>query len=99
MTFGEINTAILGGSHTEDELRRIVRSASSKLKLVVEQRGLAVAGKLRLQMKVGFGDKSIPKYSRQSYKEGKIVKMNKTRAAVDVDGVRWTVPFAMLTVV
>jgi hypothetical protein len=98
MTFGEINTAVISDSLTEDELRRIVRSATSRLRTILNQKGLAIAGGLRLGMKVGFGNKADPGLSRRSYKEGKIVAVNKTRAVVLSDGVRWTVPFTMLEV-
>jgi hypothetical protein len=99
MTFGEINTAVISDSLTEDELRRVIRSATDRLKFVRGQRGLAIAGALKPGMKVGFGRKDVPDFSKQSYKEGKIVAVNKTRAVVLAGGVRWTVPFTLLAVV
>jgi hypothetical protein len=99
MTFGEINTAVISDSLTEDELRRVIRSATDRLKFVRGQRGLAIAGGLKLGMKVGFGRTDDPSFSKRSYKEGKIVKVNKTRAVVLVDSMRWTVPFTMLKIV
>lgn len=99
MTFAEINTAILTESLSEEELRKIVRSSAQKLKLVVESKGLAVAHKLSRGTKVGFGRKDVSEFSRKSYKEGKVIKVNKTRAVVAVDGMNWTVPFSMLSIV
>lgn len=99
MTFAEINTAILIESLSEEELRKLVRSSAQRLKLVVESNGLAVAHKLRRGTKVGFGKKDASSFSKQSYKEGKVIKVNKTRAVVAVNGMSWTVPFSMLSIV
>lgn len=98
MNFGEINTAIISDPLTEDDLRRLILSATQRVKFLRGSRSLAIAGALRPGMTVGFGDKSYYT-SKRSYKEGKIVKMNKTRAVVLVDSMRWTVPFTMLKVI
>lgn len=96
MNFGEINTAIISDPLTEDDLRRLIRSANQRVKFLEDARSVLIAGSLRIGTKVGFGYKDNPEYSKRSYKEGKVIKLNKTRAVVLVGDRRWTVPFTML---
>lgn len=99
MTAQEIRDQILIGKYTGDELRSFIRASHDSQKVANEHAGLVISSRLRPGMTVGFGDKGAPEWSKRHYVEGKIIKLNRTRAIVLAKGVRWTVPFDMLSIV
>ena len=89
MTVTEIQSAILSGNFTDRELRDINGSIVNILKADRRAKTAAAKRKLHVGMQVRFQGR-----------QGKIVKINRTRCIVDTGGFRnWTVPMTMLEAV
>ena len=89
MTVAEIQSAILNGKFTDRELRDINGTIVNILKADRRAKTAAAKRKLYVGMQVRFQGR-----------QGKIVKINRTRCIVDTGGFRnWTVPMTMLEAV
>ena len=68
---------------------RLIRSA-------INDRIIEVGSAIKYDL--GKGDKVVIDSPRRELKEeGTIVKVNRTRAVVLIDGTKWNVPFALIT--
>ena len=71
-----------------DELRLIQSAVRDRIKEVASA----------IKYDLDKGDKVIIDSPRRELKEeGTIVKVNRTRAVVNIDGTSWNVPFSMIT--
>ena len=71
-----------------DELRLIQSAIRDRIKEVASA----------IKYDLDKGDKVIIDSPRKELKEeGTIVKINRTRAVVNIDGTSWNVPFSMIT--
>ena len=71
-----------------DELR-LIRSA-------INDRIIEVGSAIKYDL--GKGDKVVIDSPRRELKEeGTIVKVNRTRAVVNIEGKKWNVPFSLIT--
>ena len=86
MTVAEIQTAILRGQFTDRELRDINGTIVNILKADRKKKVAAAKRNLHVGMEVTFQGR-----------QGKIVKINRTKCVVDVGGIRgrWSVPMTM----
>ena len=86
MTVAEIQTAILRGTFTDRELRDINGTIVNILKADRKKKIASAKRNLSVGMEVKFG-----------HRQGKIVKINRTKCVVDVGGsrARWNVPMTM----
>ena len=76
----------ISGLNSLEDLRHIKSVIMDKITLVAKSN----ARKLKPGMKVKISGSN-------RLEKGTIIKVNRTRAVVDVDGIQWTVPFSMLT--
>ena len=76
----------ISGLNSLEDLRHIKSVIMDKITLVAKSN----ARKLKPDMKVKISGSN-------RLEKGTIIKVNRTRAVVDVDGIQWTVPFSMLT--
>ena len=76
----------ISGLNSLEDLRHIKSVVMDKITLVAKSN----ARKLKPGMKVKISGSN-------RLEKGTIIKVNRTRAVVDVDGIQWTVPFSMLT--
>ena len=60
----------------------------------VKDRRRALGNKVKWKLKVG-DNVQITNGGKVEY--GEIIKINRTRAVVSIDDMRWTVPFSMIT--
>ena len=68
---------------------RLIRSA-------INDRIIEVGSAIKYDL--GKGDKVVIDSPRRELKEeGTIVKVNRTRAVVEMNGTKWNVPFALIT--
>ena len=86
MTVAEIQAAILRGQFTDRELRDINGTIVNILKADRKKKVAAAKRNLHVGMEVRFQGR-----------QGKIVKINRTKCVVDVGGLRgrWNVPMTM----
>ena len=50
----------------------------------------------QIKYKLVLGDKVLVNGNKTGKEEGTIVKLNRTRAVVNIDGIKWNVPFSMI---
>ena len=86
MTVADIQIAILNGTFSERELRDINGTIVNILKSDRKKKVAAAKQSLSVGMEVKFQGR-----------QGKIVKINRTKCVVDVGGIRgrWSVPMTM----
>ena len=60
----------------------------------VKQRGTSIGQFIKYELKPG--DKVLVNGNKVGKEEGTIVKLNRTRAVVSIDSIKWNVPFSMI---
>tara|TARA_R100001594_G_scaffold143119_1_gene190732 strand:+ start:100 stop:396 length:297 start_codon:yes stop_codon:yes gene_type:complete len=60
----------------------------------VKQRRTSLGQFIKYELKPG--DNVLVNGNRARKEEGTIVKLNRTRAVVNIDGIKWNVPFSMI---
>lgn len=84
--------AIQSADLTEQDLRYLEAMVQAKLGLFRKQQ----AARLRPGMRVGFGRKGA--VGKQAWKVGRFLRLARTRATIECDGVLWTVPLSMVEI-
>jgi hypothetical protein len=75
------------------ELRHINRAVIERIKLIQDTKALSIKHTLRIgQTVIVSGGRRLTK------EEGKVTKINRTKAVVDIKGTLWNVPISMLAV-
>ena len=60
----------------------------------VKQRRISLGR--QVAYKLAIGDKVLVNGNKVGKEEGTIVKLNRTRAVVSIDSIKWNVPFSMI---
>jgi hypothetical protein len=83
------------GKLNEAQLQNINSAVVGQLKAIRHRNASIVKRTLKPGDDVSFGDKGAG--GKRSYKEGKLVRIKRTRAEVKVGPMTWTVPLNMLS--
>ena len=98
---GNYNPNNRGNQMKQDELileinKVVDRSALRILRNVINDRMKTVGSMIKY--KLNRGDIVVVDSPRRELKEeGTIVKVNRTRAVVNINGMKWNVPFSLIT--
>lgn len=79
---------------SESDLHTINAQVIDHIKLARKRKSVMARSNFSVGDMVGFGDRGAR--GKRSYKEGKVLRVMRTRAKVHVDGTVWTVPLNML---
>jgi hypothetical protein len=85
-------TALMNNEADEQDLIMIHKWIATKIKALRTMNAIQIGATLNVGQKVEW-------IGKRGYQQGNIVKINRTRAVVLVDKVKWTVPMTMLKIV
>ncbi len=97
LTPDQIIEAIWKTSMNRDQANKIINAAVSARNLIREADIGQMMSRLEVGLRVGFGKKGNPSPKR-SYKEGVITKLRRKKVEVIVEGIIWTVPATLITI-